>query len=282
MPVALSPPWLAQWEQEGYAVLPGFWGLATVRALRERAQAWIDTLPAPQSVFSTTERERMDHAALMASASSIAGFWEPEALDAQGQLRLPREQALNKIGHAMHDLDPVVSAACRSPTVQAVAAALGLAQPRLLQSMLIFKQPRIGAPVVWHQDASFLITEPDTVVGLWWALEDATADNGCLWVEPGGHRGPLRERYEWDGDRLSMRPLDSTPWPAAHGGRTVPVEVGAGSMVLLHGRLPHASSANRSERSRLAFSLHLVDGAAAYSPRNWLQRSAALPLRGFS
>ena len=58
------------------------------------------------------------------------------------------------------------------------------------------QQPRIGGEVVWHQDASFLITAPHSVVGFWWALEDATRDNGCLWVEPGGHRGPLRERWK--------------------------------------------------------------------------------------
>jgi phytanoyl-CoA hydroxylase len=279
--VVARTPWQAQWQQDGYAVLPQFWDAHTTAALRERAAAWVAELPAPASVFSTTERERMDHRALMASASGIDGFWEPGALDAQGQLRLPREKALNKIGHAMHDLDPVVSLLCRSPAVQAVAQAVGLVQPLLLQSMLLFKQPRIGAPVVWHQDASFLITEPDSVVGLWWALEDATVDNGCLWVEPGGHRGPLRERYERTPDGgLAMRPLDATPWPS--GKATRPVEVTAGTLVLLHGRLPHASSANTSNHSRLAFSLHLVDGAAAYSPLNWLQREPALPLRGFN
>jgi phytanoyl-CoA hydroxylase len=276
-----SPHWLASWAQNGYAVLPDFWPPTTVRSLRERASAWVPRLPEPRTAFSTTERAQIDAASLMDSASAVHGFWEPQALDAQGRLTVPREQALNKIGHALHDLDDAFSAACRGAAVQAVVRALGLQQPLLLQSMLIFKQPRIGAPVVWHQDASFLITEPDTVVGLWWALEDATVDNGCLWVEPGGHRGPLRERYERSASgALVMRALDHTPWP--RGSQTIPVEVQAGSLVLLHGRLPHASSANTSGVSRLAFSLHLVSGAATYSPLNWLQREPHLPLRGFT
>jgi phytanoyl-CoA hydroxylase len=277
MTVAL-PPWWGSWLDDGYAVLPDFWDAATVRALAARAHDWVARVPVPRSAFSTTERAQIDAVALAASASAVHGFWEPGALDEQGTLRLPRAQAIKKIGHALHDVDAVFSAACRSPQVQAVVRALGLAQPLLLQSMLILKQPHIGAPVVWHQDASFLITEPDSVVGLWWALEDATVDNGCLWVEPGGHRGPLRERYERDGEALRMRALDPTPWPAT-GIRAV--EVKAGSLVLLHGKLPHASSANTSGRSRLAFSLHVVDGAAAYSPLNWLQRDARLPLQGF-
>ncbi len=55
-----------------------------------------------------------------------------------------------------------------------------------LQSMYIFKQPSIGGVVVPHQDSTFIHTTPLSCVGLWWALEDATRDNGCLWAMPGG------------------------------------------------------------------------------------------------
>jgi phytanoyl-CoA hydroxylase len=146
--------------------------------------------------------------------------------------------------------------------------------------MLIFKQPRIGGEVNWHQDASFLATEPQSVIGFWFALEDATRDNGCLWVEPGGHRGPLRERYGRTADGLTMERLDDTPWPAPP--RTRALEVPAGTLVVFDGLLPHASAVNRSAQSRMAFTLHAVDAMACYSPRNWLQRSADFPARGFA
>ena len=29
----------------------------------------------------------------------------------------------------------------------------------------------------------------------WRGSATITVDNGCLWVQPGGHRGPLRERF---------------------------------------------------------------------------------------
>jgi phytanoyl-CoA hydroxylase len=145
------------------------------------------------------------------------------------------------------------------------------------------KQPRIGGEVVWHQDASFLATEPPSVLGLWFALEDATLDNGCLWVEPGGHRGPLREIYEREGEgeggALRMRPLDPTAWPAIERARPLPAD--EGTLVVLHGLVPHYSAANRSPRSRLAYALHVTDGRARYSRRNWLQRPASMPVRGF-
>jgi phytanoyl-CoA hydroxylase len=149
-----------------------------------------------------------------------------------------------------------------------------------MQSMLIFKQPRIGGEVNWHQDASFLATEPQSVIGFWFALEDATRDNGCLWVEPGGHRGPLRERYGRTPDGLTMECLDDTPWPVPP--HTRALEVAAGTLVVFDGLLPHASAVNRSAQSRMAYTLHAVDARASYSPRNWLQRSADFPARGFA
>jgi len=60
------------------------------------------------------------------------------------------------------------------------------------------------------------------------------------------------------------------------------VEVEAGTLVLLHGRLPHYSAPNRSDHSRHAYTLHAVDGRAPYAQTNWIQRVAALPVRGFT
>jgi phytanoyl-CoA hydroxylase len=232
------------------------------------------------AVFSSRDRAQLAERALVESADQVRCFFEEEAFDADGHLAVPKAQAINKIGHALHDRDPVFERFSRDPRLAALVADLGVAEPRLVQSMLIFKQPRIGGEVVWHQDASFLITEPASVIGLWFALEDATLDNGCLWVAPGGHRGPLRERYvRTDGGFVTER-LDATPWPS--GDATRALEVPAGTLVVFDGHLPHASAPNRSERSRLAYTLHVVDGSAAWSPLNWLQRAADDPPRGFA
>jgi phytanoyl-CoA hydroxylase len=157
---------------------------------------------------------------------------------------------------------------------------LGLAQPQLWQSMYIFKQPGIGGEVGWHQDATFFHTDPISATTFWFALEDATLENGCLWVEPGGHRGALRESFVRAGDVVSKQTLDTTPWPTAESARALPVR--AGSLVCFHGLLPHYSAPNRSAISRHAYSLHVTDARTRYAASNWLQRSdASLPLRGF-
>jgi phytanoyl-CoA hydroxylase len=276
------------WAHKGYAVLPGFKPAADLAAACARAAELVDAFqPSPDAgVFSTRDRSRVVDAALLASAEAVHCFFEEEAFAADGLLAVPKAQSINKIGHALHDLDPVFDAFSHGPQLAELAAELGLARPQVWQSQLIFKQPRIGGEVGWHQDASFFVTEPQTVTTFWFALEDATLDNGCLWVEPGGHHGEravLREQYVCrptpDGPRLTMEPRSPLTWPGM--GRAVPLPVPAGTLVVFGGLLPHCSLANRSPRSRLAYTLHATDATATYSPLNWLQRSAALPVRGF-
>ena len=270
-----------QYQTDGFLVLPGFKAAADVTALRQRALQIVDAFDADshRAVFSTSDQARRGASAdFLASAEGIQCFFEEEAFDDQGRLRQAKALSINKIGHAMHDLDPVFSAFSRGPALAELAHDLGLVQPQLWQSMYIFKQPGIGGEVTWHQDASFFDTTPSSVTGFWFALEDATVDNGCLWMQPGGHRGPLRERFVREGDTVRMEPLDATPWPDSRS--AVPVEAAAGTLVVFHGLLPHWSAPNRSALSRHAYTLHATDGRAAYAPHNWLQRGPGLPVRG--
>ena len=145
--------------------------------------------------------------------------------------------------------------------------------------MYMCKQPRLGAAVDWHQDASFLVTEPASVIGLWFALEDATPDNGCLRAIPGAHRGPLRQRFRREGEALRLEVLDDTPFDLD---AAVPLPAAAGTLIVLHGHLPHASEPNTSGRSREAYTLHVVDGDARWAADNWIVRAADDPFRGFA
>jgi phytanoyl-CoA hydroxylase len=267
--MTLSPHELAAFERDGYLVRQGVASAAACEALIERARALVAAYePREVSVFLAHEGSVNSGAYFLESGHEIRFFFEEEALDASGALRRPLGLAINKIGHALHELDPVFAAFSRAQEVQGVVASLGMEQPVALQSMYIFKQPGIGGEVVYHQDATYLYTEPTSVVGLWWALEDATRDNGCLWVLPGGHRGALRSRFVRTPGGMRYRVLADEPWPAD---AFVPVEVPRGSLVLLHGLLPHGSETNRSALSRHAYALHFVDGACAYPADNWLQ-----------
>ncbi len=260
--------------EQGYAIRENVIPPPFIDSIRSAASRIVEKFDsnAHRTVFSTRDRDTGRDDYFMRSAQSVQCFLEEDALDAEGNLVRPKTQAINKIGHAMHDLVPEFSAFCRLPLFAQCLRAIGYQSPVLWQTMYIFKQAHIGGEVRWHQDASYLITEPSSIVGFWIALEDAHKENGCLWVQPGGHTGPLREIYEVDHETMTgtLRELDDTPWPSATDG--IAVEVPAGSLVIFNDHMPHYSSQNRSQSSRQAFTLHFAEENARWSAKNWLQR----------
>lgn len=270
-----------QYQRDGYLVVPNFKSAADIAVLRERAAQIVNQFdPGAQSgIFSTIEQEKTTDDYFLGSDNTVRCFFEEEAFGADGQLKQDKSLSINKIGHAMHDLDPTFRAFSADERLNAVARDIGLADPKVWQSMYIFKQPGIGGEVRWHQDATYFDTEPVSVTTFWFALEDATLDNGCMWAEPGGHRGPMRERFLRNGDQVRMEKLSDMPWP--DNSTAVPLPCKAGSLVVFHGLLPHYSAPNRSAVSRHAYTLHVTDGATTYSPQNWIQRDERLPVRGF-
>ena len=270
---------------DGYVVLRSLFSAADLDRLRVAAGRLVREL-APREgdpVFRTDDHDRGRDARFFASAETVQCFLEDQALDDDGRLRVPADRAVNKVGHALHDHVPEFTAFCRRPEWRTLLGALGQPDPLLWQSMLIFKQPGIGGEVGWHQDATWLGTRPGPegggVIGAWLALEDAGRDNGCLRVLPGAHHEPLRERYavDWSAERGHREVFDDAPWPSLQDG--LALELPAGSLVLFSDRLPHASTANRSSRSRLALTLHFADASCHWLADNWLQRRSLPPFR---
>ena len=259
-----------RWERDGFLVLEGFVPPERCDELKAHAHSLIAGFDPDevQSVFSTNEQTRTSDEWFLTSGDKVRFFVEEAD-----------HRTVNKIGHAMHDLDPVFSSFSRTPELAGVASAIGFTSPGLLQSMYIVKAPHVGGEVTSHTDHTFLWTEPASVVGFWFAIEDATLENGCMWARPGGHRLPVRKRFRLDGaGGTTFDVFDPEPYPSDG---EVPLEVPRGTMILLHGLLPHRSEANTSSEPRDAYTIHVIERTAEYPADNWLQRPG-MPLLDFS
>lgn len=268
----------ADFERDGFLILPGFASAKEVEKLRDAATDIMtaaataggsDDTADRNTVFNTVDQAHAQDEWFLTSGDKIRCFLEE-------QTHPDGTPAVNKIGHALHDLDPAfIEFSYRSDLVELVSD-LGFVAPQMLQSMYICKSPKVGGEVVPHTDHSFLWTEPQTVTGLWLAIDHATVENGCMWAVPGAHRQPVRNRFQRDGNGTVMVDLDPTPWPTDG---WVPLEAAPGTLIALHGQLPHKSEHNHSDHVRHAYTVHVIDATADYPADNWLQRGPELPLQ---
>ncbi|OWK10009.1 PHYHD1, partial [Cervus elaphus hippelaphus] len=247
-------PVCLQFQEDGFLVLEGFLSADECEAMQRRIGEIVAKMDVPlhcRTEFSTQEEEQLlaqgstDY--FLSSGDKIRFFFEKGVFDKQ----------------ALHAHDPIFRCFTHSPKVQ---------------------QPHFGgeggpAAVTPHQDASFLYTEPlGRVLGLWIALEDAMLENGCLWFIPGSHRGGVSRR-------MVRAPAGSAPGTSFLGSEPirdnslfVPTPVLRGALVLIHGEVVHKSERNFSDRSRQAYTFHLMEAAGTvWSPDNWLQPTPELP-----
>ena len=271
--VVLTEQQIKQYHTDGYLVIESLVPQQVCDALKERMASLMDRFDASayRSIFTTNEQSRHTDQYFMDSAGDISFFFEEEAFDEQGKLKQALELSINKVGHALHTQDALFRDFSLARVWGDMLRQLGMQEPRAAQSMYIFKQPGIGGEVNCHQDSTFLYTDPMSVIGLWFAIEDATLDNGCLWGVPKGHNVGLLKRFE----RLAPQAIETTmatmkehQWQDHE---LVALPVPKGSLVLLNGEFPHLSYANRSAKSRHAYAVHAVDQKCDYPEVNWLQ-----------
>ena len=277
---ALSGDMLDAYRRDGVIILRDFVPLSECRRLRSHIRELIDAFDEAtvSSVFSAVKQTQLNDRYFHESGDKIRFFFEDGAFDDGGGLKRPKEHSLNKMGHAMHDLDPVFDRFSRTPQIATLVESLGYEDPGILQSMVIFKPPHIGGEVTPHQDSTFLYTEPESCTGFWFALEDATIENGCMKFIPGAHTEPLKRiNYRREDGSYVIETLDDTPWS----GEPLAAEATAGTLVVFDGRAPHMSGPNESDKSRLAYTLHVIEKQSRYPETNWLQRGPDMPLRGF-
>ena len=281
----LTPSQLDFWDRNGYLLIPDALTPSEIESLLSQTQNLLHDFPLadhPLTRFSTGENS--DHVGddyFLTSGDKIRFFFEEDAFGPDGTLTKPKEKAINKIGHYLHHLNPEFAKVSITHRNANIAQSLGFRDPRVLQSMVICKQPEIGGRVPPHQDSVFLYTDPPSAVGFWYALEDCTVENGCLSFATGSHkRAPIKDRFVRapNDEGTTFAENQGSRWPKgfkqeSHVDEEVYElgEVKAGTLVLIHGNVLHKSEKNTSLKGRMIYTFHVIEGDYKYDERNWLQ-----------
>lgn len=279
----LTDDQITELDKNGYLVVENFLSADQCDELRKECMKIVDDCDVKehQACFDTINQQHMklkdDY--FLTSGDKIRFFWEPKAQNEDGTLNRPKMESLNKVGHALHALNPVFAKATFDERLKGIYKQLGFIRPVILQSMYIFKVPKIGGEVNRHIDATFLDSDPLKLLGVWIALEDAEEDNGCLHFSPGSHK-TTEVTYKMvrnpDPEAAPNTIFEGEPFDHAWE-NFKPTPVKKGSLVLIDGKVFHWSSPNNSERSRHVYTFHCTESyKSKWSDRNWLQPSPAL------
>ena len=233
--MTLSPDQLAAFDRDGAIVVKDAVTPARLATLRSEFDHWVSESRAHKSAygqicdgrprFDLDDDHRPDHPSLrrIASPTDISETYASVAFDS-----------------AMTDM----AADILGPDV------------RFHHAKVNSKLPNTKTVVKWHQDFPFDPHSNDDTLTALLFLDDVTVENGPLMIAPGSHRGPLLSHFQ-NGVFTGAVSDDS----AAAFERAARLCTGpAGAVCLMHSRVAHASTANRSDAPR---TLYIVTYAAA-------------------
>lgn len=191
-------------------------------------------------------------------------IYETTAVIDEHMLRLREEQeqrpARARRGMLVIDFlaekEPRLVAFCRDPKLVNVVSELIAPELRLFYNQAIYKSPETAREFPWHQDNGYAPVKPDEYVTCWVALNDATIENGCIWLQPGSHRQGTLDHVESD--------IGKVAYHGSSEGMPAPIE--AGGVLVFSSLLLHRSGPNTSSDTRKAYILQYVP-ANAYNGR---------------
>ena len=162
---------------------------------------------------------------------------------------MPEDATRKLYNIAVHD--PMMWQHAVNPKiVDTVSDLLNTNDIKMYGDQLFMKPPRVGSETRWHQDsASWRDIFPMNLVSAWTAIDEATADNGCLDFAPGTHRwGMMRDKQAaW-----FVGELGTDQWPI------ISLPMKPGDVSFHHSLVLHHSNANHSGKRRRGYAIHYM------------------------
>jgi ectoine hydroxylase-related dioxygenase (phytanoyl-CoA dioxygenase family) len=240
--VGISNAQLAQWERDGFFLVPGFAPGETLAAMRARAVELVRTADAGGSIGDA--------------------YVVPEKALTEAK---PPEERVSKLFRVHRD-EPVFHSSAAEPAVLDLVG--GILGPELdcFLSQFIFKLPgALGQP--WHQDAFYFPFDRGPQVGTWLAVTEATLDNGPLWVLPGSHREPVHATVRDPREHAGPAYVEIVDHDMSD---AVPVLLKPGDLLVFHSHLMHKSTDNVADYERAAMVYHYAaSGTVDQSQERW-------------
>jgi ectoine hydroxylase-related dioxygenase (phytanoyl-CoA dioxygenase family) len=184
--------------------------------------------------------------------------------------------ALRRVNAPIEVSEAYCEAMANSRMTDCVAELIG-PNVKLHHTKINSKLPGAATVVKWHQDFPFTPHSNDDLVTALLMVDEVTEENGPLEVMPGTHRGPLHGLWhdgKFTGAIGETVAADCKSHASLCTGQ-------AGSVCLMHTRLLHGSTANRSDRPRTLFiSVYSAEDAVPLVPNPVPTKHEGLIVRG--
>ena len=217
----------------------------------------------PGQIFSTDTIESMRYSLAKAQEAERVAGREYDLLDPEAWPTKEKEshsQPGKKVGFLfnlwLHNKE--WRQFCFNPTLARWASQLiGSRKIRLLEDNALYKAPRAGGELKWHQDHPYWpLAQPNSVT-VWLALDDVYLENGSMQMAVGSHllgeRLPAafgtgtpylsEKRPKW------IKPVQD---PQSEGLETEVIDIKAGEVSIHHSLTWHASGPNNTDHPRRA------------------------------
>ncbi len=283
---SLTPAELAAWAERGYFVRPSVFTIEECDAICARLSQRIEGAAREHAAGA---RGGLDFWELFArSDGGLEVMWDTSAGDPRGEPPERWERFAIRVGHALHLADEAFRTFCTDERIAGPLRALIEPPAVVVQTAVVYKQPGNQAVQFgFHQDASYLTTEPESLALAFVALDPMTEENGCLEVIPGSHLLGLETVFVLSKEGFAPSTDAASPARAGRdadrrGRATELLPMPRGSVALVHGRTQHASGWNRSTGPRRSLIVHAMSGRSRLMPSSWLHEPAGgfLPLPG--